>query len=56
MAAAYKKGGRTYQLVKMLLALPLLPAAHISPAFDFLQAKADANYATQELMQYVFDN
>lgn len=56
MVIAYRKGERVFQLVKMLFALPLLPAAHISPAFEYLKEKSDDSDATQQLLSYIFKN
>ena len=52
LVPAYKKKASTYQLIKMLFDLPLLPANQIQPAFNLLRETTTTD-RLQQLMSYI---
>ena len=54
LVVQYRTEDRAHRCMRQLMALPLLPADHMQPAFDVLQARvASSSEALAHLLQYI---
>lgn len=53
LSTLYRKDASGHKVIRRVLALPLLPAEHIRPAFIDQQTKAEAHEKLTELFNYI---